>query len=92
MLRESSSQEPQKLFCKAHDERLLMCLCVIMKVSPAQPEEVPQAATKPLVLGGMGLKQARRVNYARDFGQEMEIGRSQNWPKSKLAEIEQVIL
>ena len=47
-------------FCRAHDERLWRCLCAIMQVSPVQPAETMEAASMPLVLGGLGLRCARR--------------------------------
>ena len=49
-------------FCSTHDERLWQCLCSIVQMPPEQPEEVVQAATMSLVLGGLGLRLASRVS------------------------------
>ena len=49
-------------FCRTHDERLWRCLCSTVQMPPEQPEEVVQAATMPLVLGGVGLRSASRVS------------------------------
>ena len=45
-----------------HDIELWRCLCAVVQISPNQPEDVVEAASLPMVLGGVGLRSAVRVS------------------------------
>ena len=49
-------------FCERHDIGLWRCLCAVVQISPDQPEDVVEAASLPMVLGGVGLRSAVRVS------------------------------
>ena len=49
-------------FCERHDVGLWRCLCATVQIPPDQPEDVVEAASMPMVLGGVGLRSAVRVS------------------------------
>ena len=49
-------------FCERHDIGLWRCSCAVVQISPDQPEDVVEAASLPMVLGGVGLRSAVRVS------------------------------
>ena len=50
-----------KVFAQRHNEGLWKCLCNLLQVGPVQSAEAKPAASMPLKLGGMGLRDAVRV-------------------------------
>ena len=48
-------------FSEAHDQDIWQCLCNILQIDPTQAQTVKDIASLPLVLGGLGLRSARRT-------------------------------
>ena len=51
-------------FCDRNDGALWQCLSRIMQIPATQPDDVRETASMPMVLGGLGLRSARRTSQA----------------------------
>ena len=51
-------------FCDRNDVTLWQCLSRIMQIPTTQPDDVRETASMPMVLGGLGLRSARRTSQA----------------------------
>ena len=56
-------------FCDRNDVVLWQCLSQIMQIPTTQPDDVRETASMPMVLGGLGLRSARRTSQAAYLGQ-----------------------
>ena len=55
-------------FCDRNDVALWQCLSRIMQIPATEPDDVRETASMPMVLGGLGLRSARRTSQAASIG------------------------
>ena len=77
-------------FARAHDAGVWQCLRAVLRIQDTSEEVARLSASLPPAVGGLGLRSAVRTSAAAHWASWASWPKS-NWPRSKFAEVEQMV-